>query len=202
MSVISLCRLRDEDLRLSYLVYFEIHGQPSAEALLPPAGCVASRVLVGQRPQVLAIQIGRPNLVPVARDVARLRAVRSLVSSRSYSAREPRTPIVIRPAAAAFSLSAVGVGRFCYKDVGLQNGLSVEIDDPVLMGAASTFVATNNGVQYSFSPAALIITQGSTAPPPGPPGPPSSWPPPDARTAGPPAASLSPWRSACRLPAR
>jgi hypothetical protein len=34
------------------------------------------------------------------------------------------------------------VGRFYYKGFGLQNGLSVEIDDPVLMGAASTFVAT------------------------------------------------------------
>jgi hypothetical protein len=37
--------------------------------------------------------------------------------------------------------------------------LSVEIDDPVKTGAA--FVA-NNGVQYSLSPAALTITQGST----------------------------------------
>jgi hypothetical protein len=34
--------------------------------------------------------------------------------------------------------------------VGLQNGLSVDIDDPVLMGPA--FAATNNGVQYSVSP--------------------------------------------------
>jgi hypothetical protein len=31
-----------------------------------------------------------------------------------------------------------------------------------LTGAASTLVATNNGVQYSFSPSALIIGQGST----------------------------------------
>jgi len=38
--------------------------------------------------------------------------------------------------------------------------LSVEIDDPVQTGAA--FVATNNAVQYSVSPAALTITQGST----------------------------------------
>jgi hypothetical protein len=37
--------------------------------------------------------------------------------------------------------------------------LSVEIEDPVQTGAA--FVATNNGVQYSVSPTALIITQGS-----------------------------------------
>jgi len=41
------------------------------------------------------------------------------------------------------------VGRFYCKGVGLQNGLSVEIDDPVQTGAA--FVATNNGVQYSMS---------------------------------------------------
>ena len=45
-----------------------------------------------------------------------------------------------------------GVGRLCYKGVGLKNGLSVEIDDPVQTGVA--FVATNNGVQYSVSPAA------------------------------------------------
>jgi hypothetical protein len=53
-----------------------------------------------------------------------------------------------------------GAGRFYYKGVGLQNGLPVEIDDPVKTGAA--FVATNNGVQYSVSPTALTITQGST----------------------------------------
>lgn len=53
-----------------------------------------------------------------------------------------------------------GVGRFYYKRVGLQNGLSVEIDDPVQTEA--TFVATNNGVQHSPSPTARIITQGST----------------------------------------
>ena len=39
-----------------------------------------------------------------------------------------------------------GVGWFYYKGFGLQNGLSVDIDDPVLIGAASTFVATNHGV--------------------------------------------------------
>jgi hypothetical protein len=38
--------------------------------------------------------------------------------------------------------------------------LSVEIEDPVQTGAA--FVATNNGVQYSLSPAGLIITEGLT----------------------------------------
>ncbi len=53
-----------------------------------------------------------------------------------------------------------GVGRLYYKGFGLQNGLSVEIDDPVQTGTA--FIATNNGVQYLVSPDALIITQGST----------------------------------------
>ncbi len=53
-----------------------------------------------------------------------------------------------------------GVGRLYYKGFGLQNGLSVEIDDPVRNGA--NFIAANNGVQYSVSPNALIITRGST----------------------------------------
>jgi hypothetical protein len=53
-----------------------------------------------------------------------------------------------------------GVGRLYYNGLGLQNGGSVEIDDPVRTG--TTFVATNNGFQYSVSPHALTITQGST----------------------------------------
>ena len=48
------------------------------------------------------------------------------------------------------------------KGVGLQNGSSVEIDDQLLTGATAAFVATKNGVQYSFYPAALIITQRAT----------------------------------------
>ena len=51
-----------------------------------------------------------------------------------------------------------GVGRYYYRGFGLQNGLSVEIDDPVRNGLG--FVATNNGVQYSVAPDALLITQG------------------------------------------
>ena len=47
-----------------------------------------------------------------------------------------------------------------YRGVGLKNGLSVEIDDPVQTGAG--FVATHNGVQYSVSPGALVIAQGSS----------------------------------------
>ena len=65
-----------------------------------------------------------------------------------------------RTADSVVVICQTGVGRFYYKGAGLQNGLSVEIDDPVQTGAA--FVATNNGVQYSVSPAALMITQGST----------------------------------------
>jgi hypothetical protein len=53
-----------------------------------------------------------------------------------------------------------GPGRYYYKGVGLKNGLSVEIDDPVRTGDG--FLATNNGVQYSVSPGALVITQGSS----------------------------------------
>ena len=34
----------------------------------------------------------RPNLVPLARDIALLSAVRSFTSSRSYSASEPKHP--------------------------------------------------------------------------------------------------------------
>ena len=40
---------------------------------------------------------GRPNLVRLARDDARFSAVRSLMNSRSYSARDPRAPIIMRP---------------------------------------------------------------------------------------------------------
>ena len=43
----------------------------------------------------------------MTREAARLRAVRSLVSSRSYSASEPRTPIIIRPAGSG-RVDAVG----------------------------------------------------------------------------------------------
>jgi hypothetical protein len=53
-----------------------------------------------------------------------------------------------------------GVERYYYKGFGLQNGLSVDIDDPVRTGG--TFVVTNNGVQYPLSPVALTITQGSS----------------------------------------
>jgi hypothetical protein len=52
-----------------------------------------------------------------------------------------------------------GVGRYYYRGTGLVNGLSVEIDDPVRSGGA--FVATNNGMQYTLSPKALTVTQGS-----------------------------------------
>ncbi|ORB62473.1 hypothetical protein [Mycobacterium scrofulaceum] len=68
--------------------------------------------------------------------------------------------VIARTADSALVICETGVGRFYYRGVGLQNGLSVEIDDPVQSGAS--FIATNNGVQYSVSPRALLITQGSS----------------------------------------
>jgi hypothetical protein len=68
--------------------------------------------------------------------------------------------VIARTANSALVICETGVGRFYYRGVGLQNGLSAEIDDPISTGAA--FIATNNGVQYSISPSALTITQGST----------------------------------------
>lgn len=64
-----------------------------------------------------------------------------------------------RTAQSLVVICQTGVGRFYYRGVGLQNGLAVEIDDPVPNGTG--FVAQNNGVQYSVSPDALTITQGS-----------------------------------------
>jgi hypothetical protein len=64
-----------------------------------------------------------------------------------------------RTAQSMVVICQTGVGRFYYRGFGLQNGASVEIDDPIRSGAG--FVATDNGVQYSVSPDALTITQGS-----------------------------------------
>jgi hypothetical protein len=61
----------------------------------------------------------------------------------------------------ALVICKIGAGRYYYyKGVGLQNGLSVEIEDPVQTG--SGFIATNNGFESSVSPGALVITQGSS----------------------------------------
>jgi hypothetical protein len=68
--------------------------------------------------------------------------------------------VIARTADSALVICETGVGRYYYRGVGLRNGLSIEIEDPVPTGAG--FVATNNGVQYSVSPGALVITQGST----------------------------------------
>jgi hypothetical protein len=68
--------------------------------------------------------------------------------------------VIARTAASALVICETGVGRFYYRGVGLQNGLSVEIEDPRAMG--SGFIATNNGAQYLVSPGALVITQGSS----------------------------------------
>ncbi|QDQ96732.1 hypothetical protein [Tomitella fengzijianii] len=53
-----------------------------------------------------------------------------------------------------------GVGRFYYKGVRLEDGAAIEIDDPVPSG--SGFAATNDGVEYTISPGALVITQDAT----------------------------------------
>jgi len=69
--------------------------------------------------------------------------------------------VIGRTAKSALVICETGAGRYYYKGVGLQNGgLSVEIEDPAPTG--SGFVATNNGVQYSVSPGALVITQRSS----------------------------------------
>ena len=68
--------------------------------------------------------------------------------------------VIARTSDSALVICETGAGRYYYKGVGLQNGLSVEIEDPRPTG--SGFVATNNGVQYSVSPGALVITQGSS----------------------------------------
>lgn len=68
--------------------------------------------------------------------------------------------VIARTATSAVAICQTGAGRYYYRGVGLGNGLSVEIDDPVPTGAG--FVATNNGVRYEVSPSALVITQGSS----------------------------------------
>ena len=47
----------------------------------------------------------------LARDAVRFKAVRSLTNSRSYSASDPRTPIIIRPAAVEESMRSEGDTR-------------------------------------------------------------------------------------------
>ncbi|WP_131811933.1 hypothetical protein [Mycobacterium mantenii] len=68
--------------------------------------------------------------------------------------------VIARTSDSLIVICQTGVGRLYYKGFGLQNHLSVEIEDPVRTGAA--FVASNKGFQYSVSPSALVITQGMT----------------------------------------
>jgi len=67
---------------------------------------------------------------------------------------------VARTALSRVVICETGVGRLYYKGVGLQNGLGVEIDDPV--HAAGGFSVTNIGVLYRLSPNALVITEGGS----------------------------------------
>jgi hypothetical protein len=64
--------------------------------------------------------------------------------------------VIARKADSALVICETGAARFYCRGVGLKNGLSVEIDDPVQTGAG--FVAKNNGVRYSVSPGAAVIT--------------------------------------------
>lgn len=50
---------------------------------------------------------GRPNFVPLTRDASLFNAVRSLISPFSYSAKDPRTPIIMRPAGVDESMPSV-----------------------------------------------------------------------------------------------
>ena len=68
--------------------------------------------------------------------------------------------VIARTADSLIVICQTGVGRLYYKGFGLENRLSVEIADPVRSGA--TYVATNDGFQYSASPDGLVITQGPT----------------------------------------
>ncbi len=101
-----------------------------------------------------------PSCTQWASDPARRRPTRlRRLSSARCNDTNPAVAIS-RTADSVVVIRQTGVGRFYYKRAGLQNKLSVEIDDPAQTEA--TFVATNNGVQHSPSPTALIITQGST----------------------------------------
>jgi len=52
-----------------------------------------------------------------------------------------------------------GAGRLYYKGVRLNDGAAIEIDDPVR--TETGFAATNQGVRYSLSRNALVITEGA-----------------------------------------
>lgn len=52
-----------------------------------------------------------------------------------------------------------GAGRLYYKGVRFSDGAAIEIDDPVRTEAG--FAVTNEGVRYSLSRNALVITEGS-----------------------------------------
>jgi hypothetical protein len=55
---------------------------------------------------------GRPNLVPLARDAIRFNAVRSFVSSRTYSAAcDPRMPIITGPRAVLESQNQMSLAQ-------------------------------------------------------------------------------------------
>ena len=66
---------------------------------------------------------------------------------------------ITRTAKSRVVICETGAGRLYYKELGLDSGLPIEIDDPMRIGTG--FLVTNEGVQYSLSRAGLVITQGS-----------------------------------------
>jgi hypothetical protein len=104
---------------------------------------------------------GRPNLVPLARDVARLNAVRSFVSSRSYSARDPRTPIIIGPAGVDESMPSVADTGVTPRSV---RALTVARMCNVLRPSRSNFHTTTVSPSRTYSISAAGPGRSSRAP--------------------------------------
>jgi hypothetical protein len=131
-------------------------GEPSTAPMQPPAALPAPTI---------TNSVPAPNAVPPpsgnGRQIPRDADSQGFVGYPGARCNYTNPAVAIgRTPDSVVVICQTGAGRFYYKGVGLQNGLPVEIEDPVQTGAA--FVATNNGVQYSLSPAALTITQGST----------------------------------------
>jgi serine/threonine protein kinase len=65
-----------------------------------------------------------------------------------------------RTSISRFVICRTGVGRLYYKGFGLENGLGVEIDDPI--PTAGGFTVSNRGVTYRITPEALTISEGGS----------------------------------------
>jgi diguanylate cyclase len=128
------------------------NGEPSTAPVLPPPA-----------PPAPSMTYSVPAMPPPAGNAGQIPPDADRQGFLSYpGARCNYTnPAVVigRTADSALVICETGASRFYYKGVGLKNGLSVEIEDPLQTGTG--FVATNNGVQYSVSTGALVITHGS-----------------------------------------